>query len=116
MIYYLLCLGSTIRIERISPEVIILRPPEKLVIEVRVTGDYEMLSWNKQGTIYQTIPGLKEPQELLNFHEIFTRDNTTAEDLGIYLVTPQFKNGTEGLYNLVPSESVNFAVIPPRMY
>ena len=62
--------GSTIRIERVSPEVIILRPPEKLVIEVRVSGDYEVLFWNK-GTAGQPIPGLMRPQELPNFYEIF---------------------------------------------
>ncbi len=39
--------GTTIRIERISPEVIFLRPPEKLVIELRVSGNYEVLFWYK---------------------------------------------------------------------
>ena len=114
MSYALLCLGSTIRIERVSPEVIILRPPEKLVIEVRVPGDYNVLFWNK-GTSTQSIPGLMEPQELPNFYEIFTRDNTTNEDRGIYIVTPQFKTGTESDYTIEPS-GVDFAVTSPGMY
>ena len=104
--------GSTIRIERVSPEVIILHPSEKLVIEVRVSGDYERLSWGK-GFSTQPIPGLMEPQELPNFYETFVRDNTTDEDEGIYIVTPQFKFGTSGLYTLIPSGGVDFAVTPP---
>ena len=104
--------GSTLRTERVSPEVIILRPPEKLVIEVRVSGDYEVLLWNI--SYYgQAIPELMEPQELPNFYETFVRDNTTIEDEGIYTVTPQFKFGTANLYTLIPSGGVDFAVIPP---
>ena len=104
--------GSTIRIERVSPEVIILRPPEKLVIEVRVSGDYELLLWNKS---YhgQAIPGLMEPQELPNFYETFVRDNTTDEDFGAYIVTPHLKPGTEGLYTVMPNGIVDFEVVPP---
>ena len=98
--------------ERVSPEVVLLRPPEKLVIEVRVSGDYECLFWNK-GTSSQPIPGLMEPQELPHFYETFTRDSTTAEDVGIYIVVPHFKSGTAGLYTLIPSRGVDFAVIPP---
>ena len=104
--------GSTLRTERVSPEVIILRPPEKLVIEVRVSGDYEVLFWNKD-TSGQLIPGLMEPQELTNFYEIFVRDNTTAEDLGTYIVPLLFKFGTGGLYTLIPNGNIDFAVIPP---
>ena len=103
--------GSTLRIERVSPEVIILRPPEKLVIEVRVSGDYEVLIWNKR-TSNQPIPGLMEPQELPNFYQTFVRGNTTYEDEGMYIVTPQFKSGTASLYTLIPY-GVDFAVTPP---
>ena len=106
--------GSTLRTERVSPEVIILRPPEKLVNEVRVSGDYERLLWSK-GTVNQAIPGLMEPQELPNFYETFVRDNTTAEDEGIYTVTPLFKPGTAGQYTLIPNGGVDFAVTPPGM-
>ena len=112
LLYLSLYSGSTIRIERVSPEVIILRPPEKLVIEMRVSGDYEVLFWNK-GTASQAIPGLMEPQELPNFYETFIRHNTTFEDVGIYIVQPQFKSGTESLYTLIPSGGVDFAVTLP---
>ena len=101
--------GSTIRIERVSPEVIILRPPGKLAIEVRVSGDYEVLFWNKDNSSQAiSIPGL-----MPNFYEIFVRDNATVEDEGIYTVTPQYKSETAGLYTLIPSGGVDFAVTLP---
>ena len=103
--------GSTIRIERVSPEVIILRPPEKLVIEVRVSGDYEVLYWSKH-TSSQLIPGIMGPQELPNFYEMFVRDNTTVEDDGIYIVRPILKYAFF-LYTQIPRRGVDFAVIPP---
>ncbi len=90
--------GTTIHIERISPEVIILRPPEKLVIEVRVSGEYEVLLWFK-GTTSTWIPGLMLPQEFPNYFETFVRDNTTAGDEGFYIIQPQFKPGTSQSYH-----------------
>ena len=84
--------GTTIRIERVSPEVIILRPPEKLVIEVRVSGEYEVLFWFKgTGTF---IPGQMLPQDFPNYFETFVRDNTTTGDEGFYIIQPQYKFGT----------------------
>ena len=103
--------GNTILVERISPEVIILRPPEKLVIEVRVSGEYSVLFWVKSG--FTPIPQAMRPQEFPNFYEMFVRDNTTAEDEGLYVVAPQFKTGTESTHALTPPGGVDFAVIPP---
>ena len=81
------------------------------MIELRVSGDYEALSWNK-GNVFGNIPGLMEPQEVPNFYEIFTRDSTTAEDMGLYIVTPQFMAS----YTQVPSTRIDFKVIPPGTY
>ncbi len=103
--------GTTICIERISPEVIILRPPEKLIIEVRVSGEYEVLFWFKGTSSF--IPGLMRPQEFPNYHEAFIRDNTTAEDEGLYIVQPQLKSGTSQTHTITPTEGVNFGVIAP---
>ena len=104
--------GNTIRIERVSPEIIILRPPEKLVIEVRVSGDYEVLFWRRR-TISTFIPGQMLPQEFPNYLETFVRDNTTADDEGFYIVLPQFKSGTTQTHTLTPSGGVDFGVIAP---
>ncbi len=104
--------GPTIRIERVSPEVIILRPPEKLVIEVRVSGEYEVLFWYK-GTSHTFIPGQMRPQGFPNYFETFVRDNTTADDEGFYIVRPQFKPGTTQSHVLIPTDGVDFGVIAP---
>ncbi len=104
--------GTTIRIERVSPEVIILRPPEKLIIEVRVSGDYEVLFWRKE-TINGFIPGQMRPQEFPNYFETFVRGNTTADDEEFYIVQPQFKSGTSQTHVLTPTGGVDFGVIAP---
>ncbi len=109
---HLLHPGNTIRIERVSPEVIILRPPEKLVIEVRVSGEYEVMFWYK-GTASTFIPGLMRPQEFPNYFETFVRDNTTAEDEGFYIVQPQLKSGTPQTHTITPTGGVDFGVIAP---
>ncbi len=106
--------GTAIRIERVSPEVIILRPPEKLVIEVRLSGEYEVIFWRK-GTGSNFIPGQMLPQEFPNYFETFVRDNTTADDEGLYIVHPQFKSGTTQTHTLIPV-GIDFGVIAPGKY
>ncbi len=104
--------GNTIRIERVSPEIIILRPPEKLVIEVRVSGEYEVLFWYKVA-VGIFIPDQTRPQEFTNYFETFVRGNTTAEDEGFYIVQPQFKPGNSQTQVLTPTGGVDFGVIAP---
>ena len=104
--------GTTIRIERVSPELIILRPPEKLIIEVRVSGEYEVLFWRK-GSINTFIPGQMLPQEFPNYFETFVRDNTTAGDEGFYIVHPQYNPGTTQTHIITPTVGVDFGVIAP---
>ncbi len=106
--------GCTIRIERVSSEIIILRPPEKLVIEVRVSGEYELLFWFK-GTTGTFIPGQMLPQEFPDYFETFVRDNTTAGDEGFYIVQPQFKPGTSQTHVITPPV-VEFGVIAPGKF
>ena len=107
--------GNTIRIERVSPELIILRPPEKLAIEVRVSGEYEVLFWFK-GSVNSLIPDQMRPQEFPNYFETFVRDNTTAEDEGFYIVQPLFKSGTTQTHSITPTGGVVFGVIAPGTY
>ncbi len=102
--------GTNIRIERVSPEIIILRPPEKLVIEVRVSGEYEVLFWFK-GSGSTFVPDQMRPQEFPNYFETFVRDNTTAEDEGFYFVQPQLKPGTSQTNFITPTGGLDFGVI-----
>ena len=107
--------GNTIRIERVSPEIIILRPPEKLVIEVRVSGEYEVLFWYKV-TLGTFIPDQMRPQEFPNYFETFVRGNTTADDEGFYIVQLQSKPGNSQTQVLPPTGGVDFGVIAPGIY
>ena len=49
---YLYITGDTLTISRVSPEAIILRPPEKLVIEVDATGQNELIVWSRNGNLF----------------------------------------------------------------
>ncbi len=53
------------------------------------------------------------PQDFPNFAEIFVRDNTTADDLGVYIVNPQLKSGSSQTHTIVPTGGVEFAVTAP---
>ena len=44
--YFVLCDNM---FERVSPRVIVFDPPEKLVIETRASGGYQMFDWTKNG-------------------------------------------------------------------
>ena len=114
----LLCLklftGDTVIIERVSPAVIILRPPEKLVIEVRTTGEYEVHFWYKNENLFGTSGNFQVmfPDEFPNFFEIFVRDNTTNDDLGLYRVVPLLTSTNVQTHTILPrTDGVDFAVI-----
>ena len=76
-------------LERVSPRVIVLSPPEKLVLETRASGGYQLSDWIRNGNLFtltQGQPFTVTPQEFPNFLEIFVREPTTANDLGVYEV------------------------------
>ena len=72
---------NTIFLQRVSPEVIFLRPPEKLVIEVMVTGRYRNIQWTLN-SVLQTIT----PEEYPNYNEIYVKETTQDSDIGLYEV------------------------------
>ena len=98
-------------LERISPRVIFLDPPEKLVIETRASGGYWQFDWERNSnpfTLAQAQPFTVTLQEFPNFFEIFVREPTTANDLGVYEVDLVINTGSQ-----VPP--VDFAVTPYGM-
>ena len=108
---FVLCAGDAL-LERVSPRVIVLDPPEKLVIETRASGGYRQFDWQRNGNPFTTAPG--QPfsitlQEFPNFFEIFVRDPTTANDLGVYEVDLVLNTGPQ-----VPE--IEFAVISYSKY
>lgn len=98
---------NTITLERISPEVIYLRPPEKLVIEMKVTGRYGRIEWRKNnGESLST-----QPQHFSNYDEIFARGETTNDDIGLYEVELVPSDPITQLF--VPQGDLEFFVISP---
>ena len=99
-------------LERISPEVIVLDPPEKLVIETRASGGYQRFDWQRNTipfTLTQGQPFTVTLQELPNFFEIFVREPTTTNDLGVYEVDLVINTGSQ-------APEVQFAVTPYSKY
>ena len=99
-------------LERISSRVIVLDPPEKLVIETRASGGYQQFDWTKNGNVFTAAQG--QPftvtlQEFPNFFEIFVREPTTTNDLGVYVVDLVLNSGPQ-----VPE--VDFIVTPHSKY
>ena len=73
---------STVFLERISPEVVFLRPPEELVIEVKSTGRVIVVQWSVNGN---SIPSTVL-EGFANHREIYFREETTSSDIGLYEV------------------------------
>ena len=86
---------NTILLERVSPEVIFLHPPKKLVIEIKATGRYRSIQWHKNGFLL-TI----QPQQFPKYNEILIYGTTTQDDLGLYEV------------GLVPANPVFQRIVP----
>ena len=99
---------STLFLEKVSPEVIFLRPPEKLVIEIKATGRYRNIWWFKNG-----LPLTIQPQQFPNYNEILVYGTTTQNDLGLYEVTLYPANPV--LQLLVPVE-LDFIVVSPGKF
>ena len=92
-----------------SPTSIVLRPPQKLVLEARATGRYVFFDWSKDGISYSSgttfLPQF--PEEFPHFFEIYVVDPTTIDDMGLYEVTVAPNAGQQS-----PDE-IEFTVIAP---
>ena len=97
---------NTLYLESISPEVIFLHPPEKLVIELRCRGRYTGISWER--------PAASVDRSLLSNHdEIFALEKTTEADYGLYQVVllpspPSFQD-------IIPDSILDFIVTAPGL-
>ena len=95
---------STVFVNRVSPEVIFLRPPERLVIEIKTSGRILSLNW------LQNSQPLTRQQEFYDHYNIFVRRETTQEDLGLYEVAPLVVSLPS---QRVEPEELDFVVISP---
>ena len=80
---------NTISLENISsadPDVIFVRPSEKLVIEVKATGRYQRIFWRRNAMqLVSSMP--QDPQEFSNHYEIYVVGEATVGDIGLYEVS-----------------------------
>ena len=97
---------STLYLENISPTVIFLRPPEKLVIEVRCRGRYSGISWVRTGASV-------DKALLSNYDEIYALGSTTLADYGLYqvILTPS----PPSFQIIVPDYILAFLVTSPGL-
>jgi len=72
-------IGSVV-LENLSPSIVYFTPPEKLVLEIRASGGYDVINWIRDN---RNVPGLGN-RELVNFHEVFYREPTTTAEYGRY--------------------------------
>ena len=77
---------------------IFLRPPEKLVIEVKASGYYEEIDWQINGTLQAIIPS-----DYPNYNEILVRGATDVNDVGLYEV------------ELDPNSAASQFISPPEL-
>ena len=92
--------------ERISPEVVYLRPPEKLILEVKAKGRFQEIHWSINGTLV-TI----SQSQFSNYREIYFVEETTEANFGLYEISPRIFTPFQ---RTAPSE-LDIIVIPPGL-
>ena len=70
-------------LERVTSSIIHLRPPEKLVIEVRATGRYDSIVWELNED--PNFP-VSDTDNFAHFSEIFVVNQVTFDNFGRYEV------------------------------
>ena len=89
---------------------IFLRPPEKLVIEVKSRGRITFLQWARNGDMFTGILG----QDFTYHGEIYVKMETTQDDIGLYEVNA-FEDVVGGGQLLLPTD-LDFIVILPGKF
>ncbi len=76
------------RLDSITPQLIIIVPPERLVIEVQSSGAYDEIVWRRNGAAYTfNDPNFPiSPDRFFYFYEAYVREPTSMDDLGLYEV------------------------------
>ena len=95
---------STVFLEAISPRVIFLRPPEKLVIEVKATGRVLAVRWQRNGVPISS-------SDLFNHDEIYVQEETSTASIALYEVRIfQFSQLT------IPSQLIFYVISPSKLF
>ena len=88
-LHIIIVAGEVLQSQTISPDIIILCPPEKLVLEISNTGRYRFTQWARNGELAGIPSSRFQPflESFAHFGELYFAENTTMEDLGIYEAT-----------------------------
>ena len=102
--------GEILSAVAVSPSIIILRPPEKLVLEITPSGRYFFTEWFRNGITFGNT-GFQNTQSrgIVDFGDIYYSDSTTEEDLAEYEV---FLNPAPSSGQAI-SDIITFTVIAP---
>ena len=105
--------SSDVMLEAVSPEDIILDPPEKLVIEVESSGGYHRHAWYRNDEeLYpngDTNFRQANPARFSESFQVFVQDPTTTSDHGIYRV----ELIDDDTINPTVYKTLNLTVTPP---
>ncbi len=96
-------IGSVTIPQRISPPIIYLQIPQKLVLEVSGSGSYGFIVWSRNGESLGTSNSQTQLSEFVNFFEIFVREPTTNTDYGIYNVSYSGSGGSGTEISVFPA-------------
>ncbi len=95
----------------ITQELVIIDPPEKLVIEVDSAGAYRKLGWARNSVGFSLAPGAVFPatsERFFYFSNAYVREPTAEEDFGLYDVNLVGFGGE----NRTNSPNQSFTVVP----
>ena len=92
---------------RLSPPVIFLTTPEKLVVEFRTSEGYGTIIWSRNGLTLGSSDAPALLSEFTNFLEIFVRQPTTTSDYGRYEASYSGSGGVGTTIIVVPSGNEN---------
>ena len=94
-------------LRQLSPQFVVLSPPESVVLEVEATG-YTAISWLVNGTDMHDF----ERVSLENFSKRFVLVNTTLGDSGEYETDVHTVDGTviTAIFYLLPFSEYHFAL------
>ena len=105
----IIIVGETLDVQAVSPTNIVLHPTEKLVLEVRASGRYESIEWQKNGiNIFDSI--LPDSESFAHFVEVYYNEFIGVSDYGVYNVTLTSVDMTQ-----MPPVGVQFTVIQYSM-
>ncbi len=88
LISFSLCAGNVLHLSSISPGLVVIAPPEKLILEVQSSGAYHYILWKRNGLAYlfPPWPFPSTPDRFFYFFDAYVREPTTEEHLGLYEV------------------------------